>query len=128
MVRLRALRAKGMKDWEILSILSNVAINHRLNEQGTLTPKQLRDQGLRLIEQAEPADEALTPDLFSTEQLELHALTYLGAFLNGRQLRAPSCLKPESLERFLVVRYGLREDDVDHADVFGWFDQPLSNW
>lgn len=127
MVRLQALRAKGMKDWEILSILSNVAINHRLNEQGILTPEQWRDYGLRLIEQAEAADEALTPDLFSTEQLELHALTYLGAFLNGRQLRAPSCLKPESLERFLVVRYRLREDDVDHADVFGWSHQPLSN-
>ncbi|WP_430427944.1 hypothetical protein [Parasphingorhabdus sp.] len=127
MVRLRILRAKGMKDWEILSILSNVAINHRLNEQGNLTPEQWRDQGLRLIDKAESAEEALAPDLFSTEQLELHAPIYLGAFLDSRQLRAPLCFNPESLERFLVVRYRLREDDVDHDDVFGWSDQPFSN-
>lgn len=127
MVRLGALRAKGMKDWEVLSILSNVAINYRLSRQGDLSPKQLREKGLRLIDEPETPDEALAADIFSTEQLEIHALTYLGAFLGGRQLRAPSCLKPEGLERFLVARYRLREDDVDHADVFGWSDKPISD-
>ena len=120
--RLRALHNKGMRDWEILSILSNVAINHRLSEQGDLTPEQWRDQGLQLIDKPEAPSEALSPDLFSSEQLELHSLTYLAAFLNSRQLRAPSCFKPEGLERFLVARYRLREDDVDHVDIFGWAD------
>lgn len=127
MVRLRALRAKGMKDWEILSILSNVAINHRLSRQGDLTLEQLREKALRLIDEPESPDEVLAADNFSTEQLELHALTYLSAFLDGRQLRTPSCLKPEGLERFLVTRYRLREDDVDHPDIFGWLDKPVSN-
>lgn len=120
--RLRGLHDKGMRDWEILSILSNVAINHRLSEQGDLTPEQLRDEGLQLIDKPEAPSDALSPELFSSEQLEIHSLTYLGAFLQGRQLRAPSCLKPEGLERFLVERYRLREDDIDHADIFGWAD------
>lgn len=123
MDRLRALRDKGMKDWEILSILSNVAINHRLSRRGDLTPEQWRDQGLRLIDEPELPGEALSPDLFSSEQLDLHSITYLVAFLDGRQLRAPPCLRTESLERFLSVRYRLRDDDVDHPDVFGWSSQ-----
>ena len=115
---------KGLKDWEILSILSNVALNHRLADQGDLAPEQWGALGLQLIDKPEAPENALAPGIFSDEQLEIHAVTYLGAFLNGRQLRAPSCLNPLSLERFLTVRYRLREDDVEHPDIFGWSNSP----
>ena len=121
---LQRLHHKGMKDWEILSILSNVALNHRLADQNDLPPEQLREVGLQLIDKPEVPEDALAPGLFSDEQLELHAVTYLGAFLDGRRLRAPSCLNPVSLEQFLTVRYRLREDDVEHPDIFGWSNCP----
>ncbi|WP_231420773.1 hypothetical protein [Sphingomonas sp. Leaf205] len=118
--RLQAFHDRGMKDWEILGILSNVALNHRLAGHSGSDPDRFREMGLRLIDEPEHPDDALDPAVFSDDQLVLHAVTYLAAFLNGRGLRAPSSLVPEKLERFLVVRYRLREDDVEHADVFGW--------
>jgi hypothetical protein len=124
MARLQRFHHKGMKDWEVLSILSNVALNHRLADQGELAPEQWRELGLQLSDKPEAPEDALAPGLFSDEQLELHAVGYLHAFLNGRQLRAPSCLNPVSLERFLTVRYRLREDDVKHPDIFGWSNSP----
>jgi len=124
MARLQRLHHKGMKDWEILGILSNIALNHRLADQGDLGPEQLRELGLQLIDKPEAPEDALAPGLFSDEQLELHAVPYLRAFLDGRQLRAPSCLNPVSLEKFLTVRYRLREDDVEHPDIFGWSNSP----
>ena len=124
MARLQRLHHKGMKDWEILGILSNIALNHRLADRGDLGPEQLRQLGLQLIDKPEAPEDALAPGLFSDEQLELHAVPYLRAFLDGRQLRAPSCLNPVSLEKFLTVRYRLREDDVEHPDIFGWSNSP----
>jgi len=124
MARLQRLHDKGMKDWEILSILSNVALNHRLADQGDPAPEQWLEIGLQLADKPEAPEGALAPGLFSDEQLELHAVGYLHAFLNGRQLRAPSCLNPVSIERFLTVRYRLREDDVEHPDIFGWSNSP----
>ena len=124
MARLQQLYHKGMKDWEIISILSNVALNHRMSDRGDLAPEQLRELALLLIDKPEAPGDALAPSLFTEEQLELNALAYLGAFLDGRQLRPPSCLKPLGLERFLTARYRLREDDVEHGDIFGWSNSP----
>jgi len=124
MARLHRLHHKGMKDWEILSILSNVALNYRLADRGELSPEQWRELGLRLVDKPEAPEDALSPGLFSDGQLELHAVAYLSAFADGRQLRAPSCLNPVGLERFLTVRYRLREDDVEHPDIFGWSNRP----
>jgi hypothetical protein len=28
----------------------------------------------------------------------------------------------KAVERFSVVRYGLRSDDVEHPNIFGWLD------
>jgi hypothetical protein len=54
-----------MKDWEILSILSNVALNHRLADQRDLAPEQWGALGLQLIDKPEAPEDALAPGLFS---------------------------------------------------------------
>ncbi|MGC5796120.1 hypothetical protein [Sphingomonas sp. NFX23] len=118
--RLHRLRRKGMKDWEILGILGNIAMNHRLAPHGHLAPEQLRDIALKLIETPEAADDVLDPGLFSEDQFELHAAAYLTAYLDGRRLRPPACLGHAGLERFLVARYRIREDDVEHPNILHW--------
>lgn len=120
MARLRVLHGKGMKDWEILGILSNIAVNERLRTQSGLTPNEIRELGTKLVDKLEATGEVLPPELFSEEQLELHAKTYLMAFLNGHGLRQPLYAKHEDIERFFAARYKLREDDVEHPDFFGW--------
>lgn len=120
MERLRSLHDEGMKDWEILGILSNIALNERLSFQTDLTQDQMRKECKEVIETPETLEKALPSELFSAEQLDLHAQTYLIAFLDGRGLREPMCAKHEDIERFLIARYKLREDDVVHPDFFGW--------
>ncbi|KQQ24138.1 hypothetical protein ASF58_16270 [Methylobacterium sp. Leaf125] len=126
MGRLLAMREKGMKDWEILSILSNIAMNHRLVQRG-VPEDQFREVGPKIAAAPETAEDALDPDIFSNEMIKPHSDVYLGAFLNSRQLRAPPFLRIRGLEKFLITRYRLREDDVDHPDFFGWSDRTNGN-
>ena len=118
--RLQKMHDKGMNDWEIISILSNIAMNARMELQSDLSLEAWRERGLQLLDQAETPETALDPVLFTEEQIELHSWIYLGAFLSSWQLPAPPCMNREGLERFLIARYRLRDIDVDHTDVFGW--------
>ncbi|WP_267382200.1 MULTISPECIES: hypothetical protein [unclassified Sphingomonas] len=120
MARLWRLHDRGMKDWEILSILGNVALNHRLAADGQVNPERLRELGELLFKTPEAPEASLDPALFDDEQLEVASMSYLAAFLNGRNLLAPECLDFAELERFLATRYRLRDDDVEHGDPFGW--------
>lgn len=122
MTRLRMMHEQGVKDWEILSILSNIAINQRMGHEGEITLEQRQQRALEIMNTPEPPEGALDPALFSAEQLDLYAGLYRAAFLDGRQLRPPSCFSPAGLEQFLVARYRLREDDVEHDNLFGWSD------
>lgn len=123
MQRLRALHDRGCRDWEILSILSNVAVAYLVSQQGDLSMEELRERSFELMNTPEPAGRALDPSVFEAGKIQLFSEMYLAAFLSGRRLHAPICLRPEGLERFLVARYRLREDDVAHDDVFGWPDR-----
>ena len=121
-LRLQRMRDKGLKDWEILSILGNIAINARMGQRGGLPPNELRELGKSLASRPETPDTALDPALFTDEQIELHSTMYFAAFLNGRMLKTPTPLNSKGLEKFLVARYRLREDDVAHSDLFNWSD------
>lgn len=111
---------QGMKDWEILCVLSNIAMNHRITQEGELSPEQWQQRGLEIMNSPEPLESVLDPALFSEEQFDIYAHVYRAAFLAGCGLLVPNCLSNAGLERFLVARYRLREDDVEHADIFGW--------
>lgn len=120
--RLEQLHEEGRKDWEILGILSNVATNQRAPEMGDLSIDQWRAIVVGLVEHTEEPSEALDPALFTRELIEMHGWSYHAAFLAGRGLRTPDCLTPVGLETFLVARYRIRQDDVEHPDCFGWGD------
>jgi hypothetical protein len=120
MARLLAMHDAGMKDWEILSILSNVAFNEKI----AITEEPSRDEMMKLalkyMQTPELEQDAVSPDVFSQTALELHKKTYHAAILDGKKLNAPSCCAASGVERFLVARYRLREDDIEHDDIFGW--------
>lgn len=122
MTHLKAMHEEGTKDWEILSILSNIAINHRVGQEGDITMEQWQQRAFELMNTPEPPEGTLDLALFSADQLDLYAGVYRAAFLDGRKLRTPSCFSPAGLERFLVARYRLRQDDVEHDNVFDWSD------
>lgn len=119
---LRAWHATGMLDWEILSIVANAAVNarHPLSDDATMTP-EIMDQFNRALDKTEQKKDALTAGEVSGELLLESKPIYHRALLNGWQLRlSPAAHEPAVLEQFLVERYGLRSDDVDHADYFRW--------
>jgi hypothetical protein len=120
MARIRKLHEHGLKDWEILSILGNVAMNYRLEQEGIATHEEYQRRGMELMERSERPEQALDPAIFTDDALEMNRAMYLAAFLNGRQLRAPPISKFEGLEHFLVSRYRIREDDVPHGPIFEW--------
>jgi hypothetical protein len=119
--RLSRMHDKGMKDWEILGILSNIAISTRLGElPDDLSSQELLRRALVLVAKPEAPEDALDPGLFTEDQLQAHSASYLGAFLNGRGLHPPQYMTSNGLEIFLVARYRLRTDDIDHENVFAW--------
>ncbi len=114
------MHERGMKDWEILSILCNIAVSHRTALDGDMMLEQQLQRAMELMNSPEPEGEALEPNLFGPEAIRLFSEVYGSAFAASWELRIPECYSPPGLERFLVARYGLRNDDVEHEDVFGW--------
>ncbi len=118
--RLVEMHEWGMKDWEILSILSNIAMGVRLDAPEGLAFEELRSRGMALLDKVETEADALAPAVFTDELLHAHAKVYLGAFLSSWQLHWPPSADYEGVERFLISRFRLRDIDVPHQDVFGW--------
>jgi len=113
---------EGMRDWEILSIIANAANNVRFplsDADGSSAEWIERHRaGFDLIETAETA---LEPDLFPDELLRLQRQAFQAAYLRSWMLDIPMATSDEkAIESFLINRYGLRSDDLDHADIFGW--------
>jgi hypothetical protein len=111
---------EGMRDWEILSIVASAAnnIRHPLPEGDEWTQEQIETHraGFDLIE-----DTALSPDLFTDEFLLANRQAYRIVYLTGWHLVVPYASPDlKAIEDFLIERYGMRSDDVDHADLFGW--------
>ncbi|KQT04580.1 hypothetical protein ASG42_23305 [Rhizobium sp. Leaf391] len=118
--RLLRLREEGLQDWEILSIVSNIAINARLSERGSQSSKEWKAHAQTMMERPESPAEALDSGSFTDELFSTYAHVYHGAFLNSWQLRYPECARPAAIEKFLVKRYRLRDLDVEHVNIFQW--------
>lgn len=112
-------RTEGLKDWEILSIITNAAINlrHPLTDDEAEAMERLRPA----LEFVERPDSAIDPDLITDEMLRGHRRAFQIAYLRSWDLDVHfSKVDERSLETLLIARYGLRSDDVDHSDAFGW--------
>ncbi len=121
------MRDRGMKDWEILSILSNIAMGVRLGAFEDLHPDEVKDRGMALLMMVETESDAISPSIFTGALLEMHSELYLRAFLDSWQLQWPSIVDYKGMEKFLVARFGLREIDVPHDDLFYWADAPANS-
>jgi hypothetical protein len=116
---LEAMHARGMKDWEILSILGNIALNARLTGLDD-DPEAWQDRALEILGVLEEEVDALAPAALDAELLAVHETIYHAAFLASWGLEPSQIPNAKALEHFLVVRYSLRSLDVDHPDIFGW--------
>jgi hypothetical protein len=128
--RLEQLHAMGMKDWEILSIIANAALNFRMPLDRGETPSPEHIERFRAaLETEEQPGTALPPELFTNELIEVHRRTFQGAFLSawGLAFVGPA-IDMLALETFLIRRYSLRTDDQAHPDIFGWSESaPTAN-
>lgn len=128
--RLERLRAIGMKDWEILSIIANAAINIRMPIDGdeAPSPEHLKRFRAALETEEQPGME-LSPELFTSELIEACRRSFQGAFLSAWGLTLVGAANDSlALETFLIRRYGLRSDDQAHPDIFGWSESaPTAN-
>ena len=112
--------AVGMKDWEILSVILNIALNIRMPiADPQLTPEHI-DRFRALMDVTERDDSALAPELFTEELIKEGSHAFLGAFASGWGLGLSGNVDMKALEEFLIRRYNLRTDDQEHPDMFGW--------
>jgi hypothetical protein len=114
-------RTEGMKDWEILSIIANAAINLRHPLTDDIASETEAIERLRpAFEFVEGPDSAIDPDLITDEMLRGHRRAFQIAYLRSWNLDVQfSKVDEKALETLLIARYGLRSDDVDHSDAFG---------
>jgi hypothetical protein len=119
--KLRALRGKGMMDWEILNMVTNRVANCRVEQ---MRPASLEDHK-RLMRQVidaeeDPSGPPIPASAFSDEAIEMQLLTGVAAIAKtwGLQLhwQTPDFV---ALRRLLEARYHISTDDVAHENIFG---------
>lgn len=105
----------------MLSILANVAANARVAMNENKPTPELLQRFQASFERLEEEAEALSPDVFKGDVLRDNQQIFHVAFLSGWGLRlAHRVVDSSALEVFLTLRYGLRSDDCEHSDIFGW--------
>lgn len=115
-------RAEGLKDWEILSIIANAAINlrHPLTDDDA-SEAEAMEKLRSALEFVETPNTAIDPDLISVGLLLGHRRAFQVAYLRSWNLDVHYAkIDEKAVETFLIERYGLRSDDVDHPDALGW--------
>ncbi|WP_191554350.1 hypothetical protein [Brevundimonas aurantiaca] len=117
--RLAAMRDEGLKDWEILSILANIALNARFSFDVAGRPsREVMEKAKAELNRPEEPDEALSAEAFSDEAIRVNRLMFIGAHVGSWGLQGGRMRDPDALEALLIRRYGLRRDDVDHEPLF----------
>jgi len=117
--RLAAMRDEGLKDWEILSILANIALNARFSFDVVGRPsREVMEKAKAELSRPEEPDEALSAEAFSEEAIRVNRLMFIGAHVGSWGLQGGRMRDPDALEALLIRRYGLRRDDVDHEPLF----------
>ncbi len=116
------LRLKGARDWEILSIIANIAMNLELgevDEDGDM--EAYRERALAFLARTETEENVLAPERFTEELFRSVEDVYLGAHLDSWRLVAkPDFQDIPAIARFMAVRYRMKIDDVPHDDFFNW--------
>jgi hypothetical protein len=115
----RALRADGWLDWQILVAVFNVAANARIR---ATPPPRSAEEAQRLQERflaPEPVDDPLEPGIFAPELLHEALMRSLGSTLHNWGLAIPvNGVHSEALRELLSRRYNYGVDDASHIDPF----------
>jgi hypothetical protein len=113
---------RGIKDWEILAIIGNIAMNLRLRIAETEEiDDELITRGNAAFDITETVETALDPSAFTPELFASHETVFLAAHMGSWQLRSLAGLFDQAaFEQYMTVRYRMREDDLPHEDIFGW--------
>ncbi|OAI83054.1 hypothetical protein RE411_23485 (plasmid) [Agrobacterium pusense] len=117
--RLISMHEEGKTDWEILSVLNNVAVAARGFAPDQMTPEN-RELALRAMEFVEHPGDALPVGIFSEQKIDAYSKVYVGAFAASWQLNWPECATYDQMERFLIARYALRSVDLPHEMRIDW--------
>lgn len=121
---LERLRTDGWLDWQIVSILANIALNFRMHRDGLQLQSATPQQAMALIrEQESDAAQAVPLDWFDADGLAFNTLAVPVTAAAGFGMRpwqdAPG---EEQMRDLLIRRYGYGSDDVPHTDLFDSID------
>ncbi|KWV56026.1 hypothetical protein AS026_35760 [Rhizobium altiplani] len=117
--RLLILHQEGRTDWEILSVLNNIAVAARGFSPERMTP-EIGEQAQRAMEFVEQPSDALSAETFSAFNIENYSKAFVGAFAGSWELHWPECAMYDEMEEFLVARYGLRSMDLPDDMRLDW--------
>jgi hypothetical protein len=120
--KLESMHDRGFKDWEILAIIGNIAMNLRCGYADVdEIDDDLMARSLAAFDVEETPDIALAPELFTAELFDAHEAVFIGAHVASWGLQSCEGLFDRvAFNRFMTVRYRMREDDVPHPDIFEW--------
>jgi hypothetical protein len=119
--KLRALRERGLKDWEILLLISNRVGSYRIEEARPSTHEERKQLLSKFIKSVE--GESATPvpaSAFSGEEIETQLMVNTAAIAKTWDLHLHRQTPDFSaLRKLLEVRYHITRDDIPHEDIFG---------
>jgi hypothetical protein len=119
---LKGLRDRGMKDWQILSLVGNVAFSVRspvvCSDRITASQAATLQSEIAIVETDESAldPSILSPEVVGMQETILTSLLLVHWGLDG----VATCVRRRGAEEFLIARYRVYHDDVEHEDVFEW--------
>jgi hypothetical protein len=119
---LQRLRDRGMKDWHILSLVGNIALSARspFDCSGGISASKLAAFNAA-IAVVETDESALGPNILLPGILGMQEGIFISLLLNHWDLDVASNSVGNTVsEEFLIARYRIYYDDVEHEDIFGW--------
>ncbi|MBJ7309659.1 hypothetical protein ACFOLJ_13520 [Rugamonas sp. CCM 8940] len=118
----RSLRAQGYKDWHIILMIANIALNKKAPVDTNYRPGSAEDRKAIVVafEHGEsPDDPLLTMEDLLRTPIEMHLKMQLSTVcLTWRLFFKSQTPDFEALRRVLVERYGYMTDDVPHDPIF----------
>lgn len=121
---LEQLRAEGWLDWQIVSILANIALNYRMHRDGLQPQATTPQRAMALIREPETdASQTVPLDWFDSDALAINKFATPVTTARGLGMR-PWQDEPgeEQLRDLLIRRYGYGSDDVPHTDLLDCVD------
>jgi hypothetical protein len=122
---LKKLHESGMLDWQIMSLILNIALQARVNrftESAPRSPGKLKTFYLKQLKQLGKADAAdFDANSLTEETIDLQAkMLTMAASNTWRIVNHRQTPDFAAVKRLLDERFGHSTDDIAHEDVFGW--------